>query len=97
MLKGSSESFGFSTKGVEGLIFEAAFYSVEGDSLTCVVDPATVEPNEYGMIIVDFDATVLDVGGYVLVINVSAADSNHVLSNGEVTAIYSFEFNVANG
>ena len=94
--KGSSYIFVFDTAKVEGVSFNGAiFCRVEGDKLVSVVDDVSTKLDENGLISIVFDAVGLEAGRYACVVTVSAEDGkNHVLSNGNDTAEYVFEFNI---
>jgi hypothetical protein len=93
--KGSRHIFEFDTAKVDGVIFNGAiFCRVEGDKLVSVVDDVSTTLDENGLIFIVFDAVGLDAGRYACVVTVSAEDENHVLSNGNDTAEYVFEFNI---
>ena len=94
--KGSSHIFVFDTAKVEGVSFNGAiFCRVEGDKLVSVVDDVSTMLDENGLISIVFDAVGLEAGRYACVVTVSAEDGkNHVLSNGNDTAEYVFEFNI---
>ena len=60
-----------------------------------VVDDVSTTLDENGLISIVFDAVGLEAGRYACVVTVSAEDGkNHVLSNGNDTAEYVFEFNI---
>ena len=92
--KGETLVLEFDSKNIGGLNFEVTFYKVEGDELISAIEPKTVIPDKWGVILTDVDTPDLEEGTYICAITVSADDSNFVLSNGDATAEYYFEFEI---
>ena len=105
VIRGNVVEFKFNTAGIEGLTFAAEVFKAE-DLEVGTEDGGEEKPTdqiaeknikvENGVMIVEFDTANLETGDYVIRITVSADSSNFVLSNGNATAEYDFEFKIAN-
>lgn len=92
---GDGVAFTFDTKNVANLTFKAEFFrKMENGTLSNAIEPASVTYDN-GVMSVALDSFGLDGGDYICRITVSAENGNYVLSNGNATAEYDFEFKIA--
>ena len=92
--KGAATAFEFSTDKIGGIVFETELYKNEGENLSLVVEAMTVTADETGVISVTFDTSELEHGEYIAVITARTDSENYILSNGNETAEYYFDFEI---
>ena len=91
---GEDVDFAFETNMVGGISLEAALYAVENGTLSQITDVCAIVPDSDGIAVADFDTSLLESGEYACVITVSVENENFVLSNGQTTTEYYFNFKI---
>ena len=92
--KGEDVDFAFETNMVEGICLEAALYAVENGTLSPLTEVCVAIPDGDGVAVADFDTSLLESGEYACVITVRVENENYVLSNGQATTEYYFNFQI---
>ena len=94
--KGEKGVFEFVASSAEGVSLTAGIYKVDGEELVAVMEPTAVTFGENVAALIELETSELEIGTYACVFTVSTSNSNYILSTGEASLDYRFNFEIVN-
>lgn len=95
LINGEDFIFKFNSDDTDGVLLKASLCKRNDGENDTVVEATEIFPDASGVYSIDFDTSSLENGKYMCIVTVSAKNSNYILSDGNSSIDYYFNFEIA--